>query len=290
MFGLGYRTRFLGRADFSVEREVPGISNAFDVYAFRSSLFTAPLSVSWRATERVRLAGELQIERGSIHDEVTVYFPGEEGFGSVLSRRDRSFSGTSWSASILLTPLPRVHIGAVFDDRVTYSVDEDISFSREDLDTTTSYDFELPWAFGLGVAVGITDRWYLMSSYWSRKTPEPNGFSQLEGSLQDERLVAFGIERRRSANGGFLSRIPLRFGYYEDRWHLQFPEGEGVTARFVTLGTGFPIPGGPGSVDISLEFGQIGSMGDNGLDERVMRIGIGINVSEPWSKRKPGRR
>ena len=290
VFGLGYRTRFLGRADFSVERDVPGVANPLDVYTFRSSLFTAPLSVSWRATERIRLAGELQIERGSIYDEVTVYFPGEEGFGSVLSRRDRNFSGTSWSASILFTVFSRVHIGVVFDDRVAYSVDEDISFSREDLDTTTSYDFELPPAFGVGVAVGVTDRWYLMSSYWAREAPEPAGFSQLDGSLQDERLIAFGLERRRRANGGFFSRIPLRFGYYEDRWHLQFPAGEGVTARFVTLGTGLPIPGGSGSVDISLELGQIGSIGNNGLDERVMRLGIGLNVSEPWSRRKPGRR
>jgi hypothetical protein len=289
VFGLGYRTRFQGRGDFSYERDIEGVSNPFDVYKLRSTLFTAPLSLSWRVIDRISVAGELQIERGSINDELTVYFPREE-YESVRSRRDRSFSGTSWSASVLLTVHPRIHIGAVFDDRIKYTVNEDLSFSRDDLDSTTSYSFELPFAFGAGIAVGISDRWSFMSTYWTRKAPEPAGFSQLEGSLQDERLIAFGLDRRRSADGGFLSRMPLRLGYYEDRWHLEFPPGEGVTARFVTLGTGVPVPGGPGSVDISLELGQIGSVDNNGLDERVMRIGIGLNVSEPWSRRKPERR
>ncbi|HUV37915.1 MAG TPA: hypothetical protein VMX58_13350 [Patescibacteria group bacterium] len=290
VFGLGYRTRFQGWGDFSYERDVAGVSNPLDIYKLRSTLFTAPLSLSWRVTDRIRVAGELQIERGSINDELAVYFPEEEYFGSVLSRRDRSFSGTSWSASVLIAVHPRIRIGAVFDDRVSYTVNQDITYSREEFDSSVSYDFELPPAFGAGVALGITDRWWITSNYWAREAPEPAGFSQLEGSLQDERLIAFGLERRRSAAGGFFSRIPLRFGYYENRWHLEFPAGEGVTARFVTLGTGLQVPGGPGSVDISLELGQIGSIDNNGIDERVMRIGVGLNVSEPWSRRKPGKR
>jgi hypothetical protein len=121
-----------------------------------------------------------------------------------------------------------------------------------------------------------------------REAPDPVGFRQL--SLRDERLIAFGIERQRAANGGFLSRIPLRFGYCEDQWHLEFPTGEGVTARFVTFGTGLSFPGAPGGIDLSLEFGQVGSIDDNGIDERVMRVGVSLNVSEPWSRRRPGRR
>ncbi len=290
VFGVGYRTRFEGRGDFSYRRTLTDAPDPLDVYKLTSSLFTAPLSLSWRVIDRVRVAGELQVERGSIKDDVTVYFPGEEGFGSVRSRRNRSFAGTSWGGSILVNVLPRLSIGATFDDRVTYTVTEDVSFSRDDLDSTAAWEFELPSAYGFGAAVGITERWWISSSFWMREAPEPAGFRQLERSLQDERLVAFGLERRRSAEGGFLSRIPLRFGYYEDDWHLEFPPGNGVKARFFTFGTGLSLPNGPGSIDISLEFGQIGSLDDNGVDERVMRVGIGLNVSEPWSRRKPGRR
>jgi hypothetical protein len=290
VFGIGYRTRFEGRGDFSYRRTVTDAPDPLDVYKLTSSLFTAPLSLSWKVIDRIRVAGELQIERGSIKDEVTVYFPGEEGFGSVRSRRDRSFTGTSWGGSILFNVLPRLSIGATFDGRIDYTVDEDLSFSRQDLNSTATWEFELPPSYGFGAAVGISERWWLSSSYWMREAPAPAGFRQLEQSLRDERLIAFGLERRRSADGGFLSRIPLRFGYYEDNWHLEFPPGNGVKARFFTFGTGLSLPNGPGSVDISLEFGQIGSLDDNGVDERVMRIGIGLNVSEPWSRRKPGRR
>jgi hypothetical protein len=290
VFSLGYRTRFEGRGDFSFRRSVPGVSNPLEVYKQRSTLFTAPLALSWKVHERINVAAELQIERGTLGDEVTVYFPEDEDFGVVQSRRDRNFSGTSWSGSILLMVHPRLTIGALFDDRVDYSVDEQVSFTRTDLDSSVSYTYELPFAYGVGVAAGLSERWWLTSSFWMREKPESTGFEQLDDSLRDEWLLAFGIERKRGMENGYLSRMPFRLGYYENRYHLEFPAGETITARFVTLGTGLSFPGSPGNLDLSIELGQIGSLDGNGIDERVIRIGVGLNVSESWSRRKPGRR
>jgi hypothetical protein len=42
-------------------------------------------------------------------------------------------------------------------------------------------------------------------------------------------------------------------------------------------------------VDLSFEFGQVGSVGNNGVDERVVRMAIGLSVAESWSKRKVAR-
>ncbi|MCK4236785.1 MAG: hypothetical protein KAX38_06675, partial [Candidatus Krumholzibacteria bacterium] len=173
---------------------------------------------------------------------------------------------------------------------------EDLSYSYEEFDSTAVWEFSLPAAYSMGVAVGLTDRWWLTSSYWSREAPDPVGFPQfVEGSLSDERLIAFGIERRRAEGGGFFSRMPIRVGFYENRWHLKLSGSQSdilnpVKGRFFTIGTGFPLPGGPGSIDFSLEFGQIGSIDDNGLDEKIMRFGLGLSVSESWMRRKEGRR
>jgi hypothetical protein len=62
-----------------------------------------------------------------------------------------------------------------------------------------------------------------------------------------------------------------------------------VDSRFITFGSGFGLPGGPGQVDLSFEFGQVGSVGNNGVDERVVRMAIGLSVAESWSKRKVAR-
>ncbi|HEY5134104.1 MAG TPA: hypothetical protein VII85_10510, partial [Candidatus Krumholzibacteriaceae bacterium] len=104
------------------------------------------------------------------------------------------------------------------------------------------------------------------------------------------RLVAFGIERLRMQSGAFFTRIPLRIGFYENRWHVEYPEGRPVNSRFVTFGTGFSLPGGPGAIDLSFEIGQIGSISANGLDERVFRFALGLSASEAWSKRKTDQR
>ncbi len=285
VFGVGYRTRFLGRADFSYPRSVPGAPIAYEVYKHRSSLFTAPIALAWKVKEWINIGCELQIERGSIRDYADVTFD-EGNFEQVGSTRSRGFSATSWSAAVLIRPIGRFYIGALWDGNVEYDVEESWEYSRAELDSTALWEFSLPVAYGLGFAVGLSERWWVTSQFWKREAPDPTGFQHLEGSLDSEYLIAFGIERRRVGEGGFFSRLPLRLGFYENRWHVEFPQGEPVHARFITMGTGFQLPGGPGRLDLSVEVGQIGSVDNNGLDERMVRIGVGLSASEPWTRRK----
>jgi hypothetical protein len=220
---------------------------------------------------------------------VTIDFE-EEGYLPSESKRNRIYSGTSWGFYLLITPLSRLSIGAGFDDRIGYDIDQELKFSYEEFNSMSVDEFILPAAYTVGVAAGITERWWVSSTFWNRGAPEPRGFEELDGSLGREWMIAFGLERRGSATGGFFSRRPLRIGYYQNTWHLEIPSGEGISSRFVTLGTGFPMPGGPGTLDISIEFGQIGSIDHNGIDEQVVRCGIGLNVSEVWSRRRRSRR
>lgn len=80
--------------------------------------------------------------------------------------------------------------------------------------------------------------------------------------------------------------MPLRLGYYEDRWHVEIPDGSRVVSRFFSVGSGFGMPGGPGGIDVTLEFGKIGSVSDNAIDEKVFRVGIGMSLTEKWTKRR----
>ncbi|MCK4538691.1 MAG: hypothetical protein KAV42_07845 [Candidatus Krumholzibacteria bacterium] len=289
VLGVGYRTRFFGRGNFSQESDVDFTPRPMELYEFNSSLYTVPFSLAWRPLDWLRLGGEVQIDRGSIKDEVYVYFPDEPLYSSMSSIRTRGFSGTSWSLSALVKLHPRVWVGASFDDKVDYSVEEVIQYSLSRLDTVSTYDFTLPSAWSAGVAVAVTDRWWVSSSYWTREAPEPSGFEHLEGSLSDESVISFGIERRAGSDGGKLSGMPLRFGYYENRWHLEFPAGQQVVSRFFTLGSGFGMPGGPGGIDFTVEVGKIGSVADNGIDEKVLRLGLSMSLSEKWSRRKEDR-
>lgn len=286
VLGLGYRTRFLGKGDFSYSRSIEGNPTPYEVYKHRSSLFTVPAALAIKLGERIRVAAEYQLERGSIKDEASVRFNKEDVYNPAISRADRYFSGSSFALYAQMEILPSIYVGGVFDARVDYSIDESFKYSRAEFDSTSSASFTLPRAFGIGMSLRFYKRWWLSSTYWQRSTPETGIFPQFKGMLNEEYLTGFGLEREGKEEGSFFSRIPLRFGFYQNRWHFDFPRGEPLYSRFVSMGTGFSMPGGPGRVDLSLEFGQIGSTDRNGIGESVFRVSVGVSASERWSKRR----
>ena len=288
VLGFGYRTEFAGKGDFSFAYPIENSATAYEVYRHRSGLFNVPLTLAWRPVSWARVAGAYQLERGSIRDDYRVEFR-RDYFSSVESKRVRTFSGSSWSGSMLLNVYPRLSLGLGWNGGVAYEGDETFSYSRAEFDTTEAWQFKIPSSWEAGAAFGITDRWWLSAHFWRRSAPEPQGFEQLAGSIGDERLVALGVEKRSAQAGGFFTRIPLRLGFYENRWHFEYPAGRPVKSRFVTFGTGFDLPGGPGEIDLSFEIGQIGSAGNNGVEERVFRMAVGLSASETWSRRRTER-
>lgn len=288
VLGMGYRTEFAGKGDFTFEYPIEGSSTAYEVYRHRSGLFNVPLSLAWRPVAWARVAGVYHIERGSIEDAYTVEYK-KQYYSAVESKRVRSFSGSSWSGSVLMSVHPRVSLGLGWNSGVAYEGDETFRYSRAEFDSIAAWRFELPSSWEAGAAFGIAERYWVSAHFWTRGAPETRGYEQLAGSIGDERLVALGVEKRPSGTGSFFTRIPLRLGFYENRWHLEYPAGNPVKSRFITFGSGFDLPGGPGKVDLSFEIGKIGSIGDNGVDERVFRMAIGLSASETWSRRKTPR-
>lgn len=285
VFSLGYVTSFMGRGDFAYPSYVDEVPIHYNVYKHTSSLFTAPLSLSWKARDWLNIAASFELERGSIRDGINIEFY-EENYDYAEASRSRSFSGESFSVALLARIHPRLYVGGLWDHEVEYEVDETITYTRSEFDSNRLWKTTLPGAFGVGASAGLAERWWLSAHYWRRETPEAVGFPQLDGSIGEESLIALGLERRGTGSGGFLHRIPLRLGYYQNRWHLEIPAGEPVISRFFTAGTSFSLPGGPGRIDLSFELGQIGSVDSNGADERMARIGIGFSLSEPWSSRE----
>jgi hypothetical protein len=289
VFSSGYITGFMGRGDASYSAAVEEASSYKEIYAHRSSLFTVPLTISWKPLDWAGIAASFELERGSIRNDITIDFI-QPGYDDSEFSRIRSFSGNSWSAAFLLRLHPRLYFAGLWNGEVRYEVEETMSYTRSEFDSAAVWDTTLPAAFGVGLSVGLSERWWLSSQYWRREEPDPTGFPQLAGNLGDESMVAVGLERRTSEEGGFLKRIPLRLGFYQNRWHFEIPGGEAVVSRFFTVGTSLSLPDERGGIDVSLELGQVGSVESNGVDERMARIGIGFNVSEPWSRRTEGSR
>lgn len=285
VFSGGYVTRTAGRADFAYPLDIDGAPSGLQNYRHDASLYYIPATLAWRPIEMLNVAAEIRFDRGSITDRVIVSFE-DPAYREVESERRRSFKGTSWGASALLRVLPRLQAGLVVDAPVSYSVGETFEYTDETLDTEGSAEFTLPASWGAGVSVNILERWWVSASYWMRPAPDPTGFEWLDGSLGDETHFGAGVERLLGTGGGFFDWIPLRLGFSTSRWHLEFPAGTPVRSTFFSIGSAFPLPGGPGSLDVTAEIGRIGSLQDNGIDEDVLRISFSLSVSERWSRRR----
>jgi hypothetical protein len=280
----GYRTRYLGRADFAYERDVEGAPTAYESYKLDSSLYLIPVIAAWRPTDAIRIAGELQFNFGSVIDKVDVWFD-DENYLDTTAKRQRNYSGVSWGASLLLKVHPRFWLGCNFDGAVDYRVDETVDNTVSALDSSATFHYTLPLAWEVGLAANAFGRWWVSSSYSMRQVAEPAGFPQLEGNVGDETHLAFGIECRASNEGHILNQLPIRLGFYMDKWHLQFPAGQEIRSTFFTVGSAIPLGNTPGAIDYTFEFGRVGSKEENLVEENVFRFGLSLSVAEAWSRR-----
>jgi len=284
----GYRTRYMGRADFAYQIEIEGAPTAFQNYKLDSNLFVLPVIVAWKPVKSLRVAGEAQFNLGSVIDKVNVWFD-DLNYRNVDSKRRRSYTGLSWGASALWEVHPRLWLGCNIDGAVDYRVEEVIDNTTSERDTVFAYDYTLPLAWDVGFSANPYGRWWLSASYWMRSAAVPVGYSQLEGNVGDEKHIGFGIERRASNDRNVLSQLPIRLGFYMDTWHLHFPAGQEVNSMFLTVGSAIPLGNTPGAIDFTIEFGRTGSQEENFVEENILRFGLSFSLSEPWSKRRTER-
>jgi hypothetical protein len=281
----GYRSRYVGRADFAYTRQIEDSPTLIENYKLDSSLYMIPVIAAWKPVDQVRVAGELQFNLGSIIDKTNVWFD-DANYLNADAKRRRSYSGISWGASLLWKVHDRLWVGCNLDGPVDYDVEQVVENTVSELDTTTTFDYTLPLAFDAGLALNPFGRWWVSASYWRRSASDPTGFEQLEGSVGDETRIGAGVERRASREGHILSRIPIRVGFYTDTRHYQFPTGQDVDSYFLTAGSSIPVGSSGGAIDYTLEFGRTGSKDRNQIEENIFRLGVSFSVSEPWSKRK----
>jgi hypothetical protein len=75
--------------------------------------------------------------------------------------------------------------------------------------------------------------------------------------------------------GARTRTLPKRFG------------GEEVRERAVSVGLGQVVGIGASNLDLSLEAGKRGSLGDNGIQESFFRLGIALSAFEKWATPTP---
>lgn len=258
------------------------------------SVFKVPLSLAWRATPAIAGAVSLNLERGSMRETIADYFnapvnsSGVPLYRSVIAVAEDQFSGTSTTLSALFTPLPRLRLGFAWTG--AHTVEATRKTEVGGVAARAFHDFEIkrPAEIAAGLSADFGSRWEagldLRRQDWRRFEAPADWLAQpgWQDELVEEVQWGFGVERRRGTErrAGW-SNLPLRVGAGWHRWPYRVGGNE-ISERSLSVGTGFPLRGEGGTLDVALTWGRIGALEENGLSSTYLRLAVSVTGLEAW--------
>jgi hypothetical protein len=260
----------------------------------RGTQFEIPLGFSLRLFGGLSIAASLNLISGNIRETLTDIFlqptdlNGNPLYRSVESITRYEFSGTSGSSYLIFSPLRWLHLGGAYTPSHHVDVDRTQFIDGVASQTVTKFKVLMPMAWGAGLSVDLGKRWRIGCDYEFQEFSQLQGFEAWE-SDQDEEIWSAGLEIRPTrVRGGGIGNLPFRIGVMWHRWG--YPVGDvGVPDAIrpleeyrVSVGTGFMFRDGMGSLDISLGYGRVGSIEENGNTDEVWRLGLSISGLEKW--------
>ncbi len=160
------------------------------------------------------------------------------------------------------------------------------------IEDTISFDQQLggslvlPTSMGFGLALS-NEHWKIMADYKSDNWEEYNLFG-VNDDLENSSRLALGFEfvpDKKSINR-YYKMIRYRFGIYSLKTYLNL-KNQQLDEKAITLGFGLPLKRSGSLVNLSAEFGQMGTTNYGLIQESFARFKIGFIFSDIWfMKRK----
>lgn len=279
----GYATRFKGSG---------GLNQAFWGHAFKLG-------------KHFSVGANVHYVFGNTQNETTLYFP--DSLYMIGSRRSNDFMvssfmfdygllfdtqvgndmqlsvGVTYTQPVKLKGNQTLYIRSIEEDS-----DSDLEYVIDTLVNTTERSWiQMPQGFGVGVALQKNQQWTLAADFnwnqWSRFARE--GVSE---ALQDSWNAAVGFEYTPSHSNisGYFRKVTYRFGGFYENGFLSL-NGHSINRLGVTLGMSLPLPRTLSKVDLALEAGQYGTREAGLIQERYIKMNVGVAVFEHWfMKRK----
>jgi len=282
-FAVGYTGRYEPGSGFSLPGETEGGDAYTQRYAKSGGLYSVPLTFAFNLTRFASVGLTFSFEEGTIEERWDIVFD-ERGFvpGAALKKED--LSGNGLAAGIVLRPFGGVMIGGMYEDAIEYDASIAERYTQASLDTSYIATLTLPRRVTAGASWRLDDRFIFLASGSWRDFGEFEGSGFPSAELVSERSYSLGAEYLRGFRIGGI-RFPLRLGLNYQQLPYEYPVGENVEKFLFSLGTGVVLRGGKGKFDIGIQAGRAGSLGTNGIEDRLVRIYFGIAGGEAWKKK-----
>jgi long-subunit fatty acid transport protein len=281
VFSVGYTSRYDPEGSFVV----PGVTDSGDEYVTRftesGGLFSVPFVAAMDITKYLSVGLQFAFEEGNIEERWDIEFE-DPGFAPGAGFQKSDLSGTSYGGGVVLWPFENLMIGGSYESAVDYDADVSRKYTRASLDTSFTATARMPAYATVGVTWGFGP-WLVLGSYaWSDFT-EFRGLYFPTDRLRTQKSLAFGVEYDGVPVGA--KSLPIRVSVNYEELPFDHPRGKPIEKILVGLGTGLSARGGKAKFDFAIQVGKVGAIGENGLEDRLVRLHFGLVGGEVWTRR-----
>lgn len=197
--------------------------------------------------------------------------------------------GWAWTSGVMLYPLRSVTLGLVFRPNATSHTETQWYSSALDTQMVMhSGSIRVPGLLGMGIKISLKDRLSIAGEYLQEDWKDLQINHTKVSNMETVHRVALGCEFHRSEDpiAAFIHRIPLRLGFSYETFYTLDQKGNPIPEFWFTTGWSIPFTTPGSQMDFSLGIGQIGQKASNGFEERILRLGCTVVISERWFVRK----
>ncbi len=238
---------------------------------------------------------------GNVTDATTLYFPDNIHFHNEKRTINLSFNDLTFDLGLIYQQQLKddytITFGATYGIPANMNAHRDVfvrtmfkgygSLTETPIDTILYIKNErvkvkYPQSAGAGITLQKNNRWLLGIDFnWSNwEAFSMNGVSD---SLQNSWNVAIGgcYTPFNTSVSSYLRKITYRAGFHYDKTFFNI-YGTSINKYGVTLGLSLPITRAMTMLNFAFEFGKMGTVKNNLIEESYFNISFGISLRDRW--------
>lgn len=170
---------------------------------------------------------------------------------------------------------PKVGVNAKLETEV-------LNLNVEKYSDTDHGKFDVPETYGVALGFNKGKQFWLGADYLNERWSETTKFDKSNDLLDRNK---FSLAMAYEANDGYatkmLKKLTYRFGAFYDTGYMRV-ENERIKTKGLSFGVGFPMARGKGMINLSFEFGQMGTTDNNNVREDYGRFTLEMSLFERW--------
>lgn len=166
-------------------------------------------------------------------------------------------------------------------DEVGYETGIDTVYSIQDL----SNDIVLPYGYGFGISWEKKQK-FLIAADILFDNWESFSYLGQSNNLSNKFKASIGMELIPTSNNlsSYLKLIHYRLGLRYNKMGLQFDNVD-LEEYAISFGFGLPLRKSSSILNLGIEIGQNGTIENSLIQERFVKVALGISIKESWFKK-----